>query len=281
MPRSWWIGIAVTLIATGLSWSEEALIIAPRSGEPAEPAAARESIDELTAQIRVLGGDDAQQAQRQQALTVVMRSMNRAGDQLVNRADSNRFDDWVVRRGALRGIQALGVSGPRVSSTMAWAAARDPEPKVRDEAVGVIKARGDRMAAGLITRHLVDAFDKRGNVLKADVRDNAVQALRRIGDRRTAEALAKYVFAEVRTAVVQDNGMRTTRMRAPVPLPGGEGATFLDMPIEFPSLNVTRYRGTVVVPALAALRSLTGQDFGGNREQWTRWIRTHPPGDWK
>ncbi len=276
MQRSLPAGLVIWLAMSGAA-GEEMLIIAPRV---AAPAPAPKPADDLTTNVRTLGGDEALQKERYESLRVVARSINRVGDQLVERLDGARFDDWIVRRGALRGIQALGVTGPRVSSAIAWVAVRDSEPKVRAEAVSIIKARGDRSAAGLIARHLVDAFDRQGAVTKEQVHDNAVHALRAIGDRRAAETLVAYAFLEIRAGIAQNIGLGTRHMRSPVGTSGG-GASTVDLPIELPSISVTEYQGTIVVPALAALRSLTGQDLGKKREQWARWIRSHPVADWR
>lgn len=263
------------LSLVGLGWAtEEELVIAAR------PVAAPAS-DPLTSSIRVLGGDAARQDERSEALRVIAKATDPAGDKVVNHLDAQKHDDWVVRRGAVRGLQALGISGPRVSSALAWTVTRDGEPKVREEAISVIKTRGDRTATDLIGRHLLESFNDQGIAIQAQVIDLAVGALRSIGDRRVAEGMCAYVVAETQAAATTFNGMRSRQMRAVVPR--GEGVNeSINLPIEFPEIGVTKYRGTVLVPASsAALRSLTGQDFGTNAGQWQRWIRSHPASDWK
>jgi uncharacterized protein YfaS (alpha-2-macroglobulin family) len=117
-------------------------------------------------------------------------------------------------------------------------------------------------------------------VISAQVHDQSVQALRTIGDRRVAEAMLTYVTLEVLAAATTFNGMRTRSMRTVAPQ-GGGAAGGVNLPIEFPEIGITTYHGTVMVPALAALRSLTGQNFEDDQDQWQRWIRSHPVSDWK
>jgi hypothetical protein len=265
------LGVAVVL-AAGCA-AEEELIIAARAN-PATPA------DPLTAAVRVLGGDEAQQEARSEALRIIAKATDPAGEKVVNHLDEQKHVDWVVRLGAVRGLQALGISGPRVSSALAWTATRDGEEKVRDEAVSVIKTRGDWTATDLIGRHLVESFDRQGVTIQARVLDYSVQALRTIGDRRVAEAMLTYVTAEVQAASTTFNGMRSRTMRAAIPQGDGQVGSVM-LPIEFPGIGVLKYRGTVMVPAVAALRALTGQDFGDDQGQWLRWIRSHPVKDWK
>jgi hypothetical protein len=257
-----------------MGWAtEEELVIVPR-------AADAPIVGPMTSAIRLLGGDEARQDERSEALRTIAKATDPAGDKVVNHLDAQKYGDWSVRRGAVRCLQALGLAGPRVSSALAWTAARDGEPKVRDEAISVIKTRGDWAATELLGRHLMDTFDRKGLVLHAEVHDQTVGALRTIGDRRVAEAMLTYVTVEVRTSLTQLSGMRSRHMRAAVPQ--GDGTIGgVDLPMEFPEIGMTKERTTLMVPALAALRSLTGQDFGDDQDQWRRWIRSHPVGDWK
>jgi hypothetical protein len=272
MLRCMALGMAVALVAMGWA-TEEELVIAPRPAETSVP-------DALTSAIRLLGGDEARQEERAEALRAIAKATDPAGDKVVNHLDTEKHGDWIVRRGAVRGLQALGIAGPRVSSALAWAASRDGEAKVRDEAVSVIKTRGDWAATELLGRYLIDTYDRQGLVINAVVHDQSVEALRAIGDRRSAEAMLTYVTVEVGTASTGFNGMRTRTMRAAVPQGDGQ-ASSVNLPIEFPEIGMTKCKGTVVVPALAALCALTGQNFGDDQGQWRRWIRSHPVGDWK
>ena len=257
-----------------MGWAtEEELVIAPR-------AADAPVVGPVTLAIRVLGGDEARQEERAEALRTIAKATDPAGDKVVNHLDAEKHGDWVVRRGAVRGLQALGIAGPRVSSALAWAASRDGEAKVRDEAVSVIKTRGDWAATELLGKYLIDTYDRKGLVINAVVHDRSVEALRAIGDRRSAETMLTYVTVEVEIASTGFAGMRSRTMRATVPQGDGQ-ASSVNLPMEFPEIGMTKYRGTVVVPALAALCSLTGQNFGDDQDQWRRWIRSHPVGDWK
>jgi hypothetical protein len=265
--------LVLALVAAGWA-TEEELVIVPRTVEKVKA-------DPLTAAVRVLGGDEAQQDERSQALRTIAKATDPAGDKVVNHMDSAKHSDWAVRRGAIRSLQALGVSGPRVSSALAWTAAHDGEAKVRDEAVSMIKTRGDRTATELIGRYLVESYSDRGLVLNATVIDYSVGALRSVGDRRVAESiLGYYVTLEVQAAQTSFNNMRSRTMRSVVPQ-GDNAATSVNLPIEFPEIGVNKTRTTVVVPAACALGALTGQNFGDDQAQWQRWIRSHPVSDWK
>jgi len=270
-----YFAVLFILAVLDVVWAtEDRLIIIPRTVEKA-------NIDPLTASIRLLGGDDAHQDERSQALRLIAKVTDQAGNKIINHMDSSKHIDWIVRLGAIRSLQALGISGHRVSSALAWTATHDGEAKVRDDAVSMIKTRGDRISTELIGRHLVESYSDKGLALNATVIDHSVKALRSIGDRRVAESiLARYVTIEVRATQTILNNMRSRTIRSVLVGPDGVGRS-VNMPIEFPEIGVNKVNTTVVVPAACALIALTGQNFGNDQSQWQRWIRSHSVSDWK
>ena len=125
-----------------------------------------------------------------------------------------------------------------------------------------------------MVNHLVAAFDGLGNVRNVALRDNAVESLRALSDKRVFQALHHYVTTELRLANISQ-GSLATRQIDTFAVNSGANTNIpvqLALPIQTPELNVTRVRTTVVAPAVSALRAVSGQDFGDDWERWGRWI---------
>jgi Arc/MetJ family transcription regulator len=241
-----------------------------------DPVAAR-----ISGTARVLGQANVTDEARQGAIQTLLQERDRAGDVLLGCLDFRKVSEPEVRCGALKGLRVVKPTGPRVSPALAWSAVMDPATEVRTEAVQAIKERKDDEAVGAMMRHLLGAFDEQGNVVSAPVRDAAVSALRSVNDRRVAETILRYCTMEIRTSRTEFKGMETLYITVPMvysPQAGAGGTvvwvSYINLPIQFPTLAIDRVRTTVCCPA-AALRALTGQDFGTDTQSWLNWIRSH------
>jgi predicted xylose isomerase-like sugar epimerase len=146
-----------------------------------------------------------------------------------------------VRLGALKGIEAARPIGAQASYVLGAAAGNDPDAAVRDD------------------------------VLHA----NALGALRELGDPRVCQALLQYVTAEIRATNVSAASMDTRQIDT---YSANSGANVnvlvpLALPIQMPSLTMQQIKTTVRVPAVSALRDLSGQDFGEDWDKWDQWAR--------
>ena len=247
----------------------------------ATAAPAQTEKDSLTRKItdsaNVLGLGELDEQSRQEAIRALLQERDKAGDILLACLDYRSHTEARTRLGALKAMRVVKPAGPRVAPALAWSAVMDPEEEVRMAAVDTVKQRKDDEAVGVMMRHLLSAFDEKGNVVSAPVRDAAVSALRRVDDRRVAEGLLRYCTMELRPALTEQRGdMERVLLRVPMFVNVG-GATFgyiVILPIQFPNLDIVRVRTTVCAPA-AALRALTGQDFGADTNAWLSWIRSH------
>jgi hypothetical protein len=84
---------------------------------------------------------------------------------------------------------------------------------------------------------------------------------------------------ELRLTNISDGNLTTRQIDTFAVNNGANNAIPLQLalPIQTPELSVTRVNTSVVAPAsvapaLSALRSLSGEDFGTDWEKWSRWV---------
>jgi hypothetical protein len=252
---------------------EEFLIVA---AAPASP-----ELTDLERQVvghaRALGLPETAEEAKQEAVRGLLQERAKAGEVLLGCLDFRKHTEAQVRLGALKGLQVVKPAGDRTPITLAWSTVMDPAADVRKAATELIKERKDLAAMGVVMRHLIGAFDEQGNVVNAPARDNAVAALRSVNDRRVPETLLYYSTMEVRATATQAAVGDPIQIRVPTFYQtGGNTVSYVvDLPIYFPKVSIQRVRTTVCAPA-AALRALTGQNFGDDTQAWLKWIRSQP-----
>jgi hypothetical protein len=263
------LGLEMTVPAKPAASGDELFIVA------AAPAAeAAEPDRKIAGLARVLAQKDAPEETTQEAIRGLLQERDKAGEVLMGCLDFRKHSEAQERLGALKGLRVVKPTGERPSILLAWTAVADPTPDVRTAAVDLIKERKDLPAVGVLMRHLMGAFDDQGNVVNAPVRDNAVTALRSVNDRRVGETLLYYCTMETRATATSVSMGVPARITVPTFYQTG-GAVFaysVSLPIYFPQVDVIRVRTTVCAPA-AALRAVTGQDFGDDTKAWLKWIR--------
>ena len=250
------------------SGDELFIVAAPPAAEAAEPDR------KIAGLARVLGQKDAPEEATQEEIRGLLQEREKAGEVLMGCLDFRKHSEAQERLGALKGLRVVKPAGERPSILLAWTAVADPTPNVRTAAVDLIKERKDVPAIGVLIRHLIGAFDDQGNVVNAPVRDNAVTALRSVNDRCVAETLLYYCTMETRPTVTSVNVGEPTHITALSFYQTGGFVVgyWVSLPIYFPKVDVMRVRTTVCAPA-AALRAVTGQDFGDDSKAWLKWIR--------
>jgi hypothetical protein len=253
------------------SASDEPALVIGRNPKLIEMDAAR-----ATELCKILGGSDDKA--KAQALAALQKDRLKAGPLLVACLDP-KTTDVTTRLGAMKGIESLRLAGKEYSGALSLAAVRDPVPELRSAAVATIKTRGDDPAIQGMLGQLVSAFDPLGNVKDNGLHNNAVAALKDLGDRRVYQALLYYVTMELRLTNISEGNL-TTRQIDTFSVNNGANNAIpmqLALPIQTPDLSVARVNTSVVspasvAPALSALRSLSGEDFGTDWEKWTRWV---------
>ncbi len=243
---------------------------------PLQPASKEERIAlnrKVVGMAKKLARSDVAKSEKEQIVSDILGNRAQMGEIFLSCLDYRLQPEAATRQGALKGIAVAKPTGLTASTTLAWTAVKDPSTTVRDEAVGLIMKRKDDKAIGGIMRQLVDAFDKRGNVLNAPIRDAAVKALRRIDDPRIVQGLLYYVVLEMRPTVTELVNFNTRQIDSFTINQGASVSVIipLSFPIQFPELAITKVRTTVCAPA-SAVRAVTGQNFATMGE-WMKWAK--------
>jgi HEAT repeat protein len=195
-------------------------------------------------------------------------------ESLLKCIDSRIVSDVETRKGALKAIEFSEFRHATLSKYIASVAVVDPVKEVRETAVTTIKNRKDDPAIGNMTQFLMGSYDEGGKVLDATLRDNAVDALRGLGDKRVYQTLLYYATCEIRSTNTELGSFATRQIDAIV-LQNGASAVLplaLSFPIQFPELKISKVRTTVKCPAVNALESLSNQKFGDDLDRWGKWI---------
>ena len=121
---------------------------------------------------------------------------------------------------------------------------------------------------------MMSNYDSGGTVKDASLRDRFVDAFKGLGDKRVLYALNYYVTMEIKMAK-SDLANFATRQINSCSIQNGTGGSFmipLQLPIQFPEINIISVHTSVKCPASSALEDITGQKFGMDADQWARWI---------
>lgn len=221
---------------------------------------------------KVLGKSDAPDQEKSDVVALYVREKDKVGDVLLGALDYRKITDEETRVGVVKGLQIVKPSNPQVSPTLAWSAVMDPSSTVRKGVVAMIKDRRDDAAVGGMIRSLIGAFDEEGKVINVAVRDNAVEGLRAMEDKRIGEALFTYAVIEVR-ATHTEGKLTTGSLSSYTVLTGAQVTVLIPLtfPIEFPNLSIKRVRTTVSAPA-ASLRAYAGKDLGDDVNAWRAFL---------
>jgi hypothetical protein len=218
---------------------------------------------------------NASEPDKQSAASFLSAERARNGEMLMACLNPRNQPAPSVRLGALKGIEAARPIGAQASYVLGAAAGNDPDAAVRSAAVKLIKARKDDLGVRTMIGHLLASYNDTGAVRDDVLHANALGALRELGDPRVCQALLQYVTAEIRATNVSAASMDTRQIDT---YSANSGANVnvlvpLALPIQMPSLTMQQIKTTVRVPAVSALRDLSGQDFGEDWDKWDQWAR--------
>ncbi|MCW8132358.1 MAG: hypothetical protein KIS92_18570 [Planctomycetota bacterium] len=221
---------------------------------------------------KLLGRSDAAEQEKSEVVASYVREKDKVGDVLLGALDYRKVTDEETRVGVVKGLQVVKPANPRVSPTLAWSAVMDPSASVRKGVVAMIKDRKDDAAVGGMIRSLIGAFDEEGRVINVAVRDNAVEGLRAMEDKRIGEALFTSAVMEVR-ATQTEGTLAPGSISSYTVLTGAQVTVLIPLtfPIEFPNLSIKRVRTTVSAPA-ASLRAYAGKDLGDDVNAWRAFL---------
>jgi hypothetical protein len=190
-----------------------------------------------------------------------------------------KYAQAAVRLGALRGLEiatasqqdarnaALRTAGKAVAGTML----AEPVPQIRAAAMKLVRDHKDDTVSTMASASLVEfwraAFDSDGLVNEAQ-RDAALGALKDLGDKRTYHAILYYATIEIHAGSAAPVGVDTASIQGRNPI--------VNLPIDLPINQLMSFDGTIVVPAVSALKHITGQEFAKNLDKWRAWINQQP-----
>ena len=228
---------------------------------------------------RLLSEDKIDALDKRVLIEAIEHDRMRSAKAFANCLNYQKYTQAAVRLGALRGIEiattsqqdprnaALRSAGKAVAGTML----AEPVPQVRSAAMQLVRDHKDdtvsAMAAGSLVEFWRSAFDSDGLNNEAQ-RDAALAALKDLGDKRTYHAILYYATIEIHTGAAAPVGVDTATIRGNNPV--------VNLPIDLPSNQVMSFDGTIVVPAVSALKHITGQEFAKNLDKWRAWINQQP-----
>ncbi|MCY3020537.1 MAG: hypothetical protein NTW87_16065 [Planctomycetota bacterium] len=256
---------------------DEALVIGPRreSKAPAPAGGGREWFKaglsaeayqaEAAAAAAALGGDKLSAEEKTALSEAIRREGERTGRAFGACLDWKQYNA-TTRLGAIRGLTIGAPAARTAAKGLAGSAIGEPVQQVRSTAISLIRDRKDAAVTAEILRFWRSAYDDELGFDEAK-RVAAVAAMRDIGDRRAYEALLYLVTLELHTGAASSAG------------PMGEVSITgngINLPIQLPSIETMSFNGTIIVPALASLKGVTGQDFGRDANKWREWIKQQP-----
>jgi len=224
---------------------------------------------------KVLAQTGLSDDKRQGAIKFFIQEREKAPPELIKALDWEKNADNELRLGALKGIEAAKASNNNLSVMIAKNAVADPDEGVRKAAVAMIKSRKDDVAVGMMMGYALGAVDEYGKVTNEKVLANAAAGLRNINDKRVYESLYQYYCVlEIRPTVAELKNLETLNLQVLTTTgTGANPATVpIVLPIQFPTLAISKVRTTVSVPAGVALAAISGQNFGNNPAAWRNWI---------
>jgi hypothetical protein len=248
--------------------SEETVVIGPRQASAREWF--RSDLTEAAyqaeaAEAAALLGSEKLAAQEKAVLgEALCRDRERSGRALGACLDWRQYNAS-TRLGAAR---AIGIAAPSLQTTgkaLANTLLAEPVPQVRKEALDLVRGRKDGAVTAELLRFWRSAYDSDLGFDEAK-RGAAVAALRDVGDRRAYQALFYLVTLEVHSGVASAPTLSEVSI-------AGQG---IRLPIQLPGMDLKQFEGTVIVPALASLKGVTGQDFGRDLGKWREWLSQQP-----
>ena len=211
----------------------------------------------------------------------------RAAKAFSNCLNYTKYPHAPTRLGALKGIEiatgtqrdlknaALVTAGKAVANTML----AEPVKEVRSAAMDLVRNNREGtvsgVAAGMLVAHWHNAFDLDG-IINEQQRDAAEGALKDLGDKRTYDALLYYATMEVHAASASSI---TPPQVAFITNAGNDvntGGGTINLPIELPNNEIRSFDTTLIVPAVSAMKHITGQEFNKNLDKWRAWIKDQP-----
>lgn len=258
--------IGVRKTAGGKAWLQKNLSDDAFQAEAAEVA-------------RQLADDKLDALDRRVLTEAVERDRMRAAKAFANCLNFQKYTQAAVRLGALRGIEIATASQQDAKNAALRAAGKalagsmlaEPAPRVRAAAMQLVRDRKDDTVSAMAGASLVEfwrsAFDSDGLVNEAQ-RDAALAALKDLGDKRTYHAILYYATIEIHAGAAAPVGIDTANIRGNAPV--------VNLPIDLPNNQLMSFDGTIVVPAVSALKHITGREFAKNLDKWRAWINTQP-----
>lgn len=223
---------------------------------------------------RTLTATTASEKERAFATAILAKDKTKSAEFLAANLNPKIATEAGTRLGALKGIEVVRPTDPKSSIALGTAAASDPIVEVRKAATALVKSRGDDFAIRTMLGTLVSSFDAAGNYRDKVAAVTAADALRDLGDKRVYQALLYHVTMELRLTNVS-LGTLSTRQIDTYSVQNSGQNTFpvqLALPIQSPELSVQRVNTSVVAPAVSALKTLSGQDFGDDWDKWDKWV---------
>jgi len=163
--------------------------------------------------------------------------------------------------------QALGYKGDRIcASSLVNAAVNDKDASVRRVAARAIGGMRDPAAMGKLIRIT-------SRVKEKDQIERAGDAIRHAGQPAAIEALIGYAVLEVRAAQAKNASLRSVNITSMQSINTGSGGVIqsVNLPIELPSVELTKVKTTVCLPICEILSRATGVSNGRDIARWADW----------
>jgi len=163
--------------------------------------------------------------------------------------------------------QALGYKGDRIcASSLVNAAINDKDASVRRVASRAVGGMRDPAALRKLIRITSRVKDE-------DQIERAGDAIRHAGQPAAIEALIGYAVIEVRAAMARNASLRSVNITSMQSINTGGGGVIqsVNLPIELPSVELTKVKTTVCLPICEILSRATGVSNGGDIARWADW----------
>jgi hypothetical protein len=152
-----------------------------------------------------------------------------------------------------------------LSRQMAASAVLDPDPEVRTAAAHAIRDLDDRLAKQLLFEAALNPKLDDGG------RARGAEAIRVVDDPIVVTAIVRIVTAEIRLGIAQNPTINELFIRTPGPVTDGNPNLAILLPIQLPTLELSGAHGILAYHALGALRTISRQNFGGDKAAWENW----------
>jgi len=168
--------------------------------------------------------------------------------------------------------QALGYKGSRLcANSLVSTALNDKDASVRRVAARAIGGMRDGAAINKLINVVAKVKDK-------DQIERAGDAIRNAGQPAAIEAMIGYAVLEIRAAQTTNASLRSVSIGAVQVLNTGGGGGIVqsvNLPIELPSVSLTKVNTTVCLPMCEILSRATGISNGRDIRAWSDWWKTN------